>query len=91
MVSEPVQLSPGIRMTRDLQQIKQGLAQVRAALTLLEKFVADYETRTVNILPTEDVKFYSATDDEVISGAGIGELKSLNQSIHDAAEDLARA
>ena len=37
-------------MTRDLQEIKQGLAQVRAALYLLESFIAEYETRTVNIL-----------------------------------------
>ena len=76
-------------MTRDLQEIKQGLAQVRAALSLLESFIAEYETRTVNILPAEDVKFYTASDDEVISGTGIGELKSLNQAIHDAAEELA--
>jgi len=75
-------------MTRDLQEIKQGLAQVRAALSLLESFIADYETRTVNILPTEDVKVYTACDDEVISGTGIGELKSLNQAIHEAAEEL---
>ena len=76
-------------MTRDLQEIKQGLAQVRAALSLLESFIAEYETRTVNILPAEDVKFCTASDDEVISGTGIGELKSLNQAIHDAAEELA--
>jgi hypothetical protein len=75
-------------MTRDLQEIKQGLAQVRAALSLLESFIAEYETRTVNILPSEDVKVYTACDDDVISGPGIGELKSLNQAIHDAAEDL---
>jgi hypothetical protein len=75
-------------MTRDLQEIKQGLAQVRAALSLLESFIAEYETRTVNILPSEDVKVYAACDDDVISGPGIGELKSLNQAIHEAAEDL---
>jgi hypothetical protein len=75
-------------MTRDLQEIKQGLAQVRAALSLLESFIADYETRTVNILPSEDVKVYTACDDDVISGPGIGELKSLNQAIHEAAEEL---
>jgi hypothetical protein len=75
-------------MTRDLQEIKQGLAQVRAALSLLESFIAEYETRTVNILPSEDVKVYTAGDDDVISGSGIGELKSLNQAIHDAAEEL---
>jgi hypothetical protein len=75
-------------MNRDLQDIKQGLAQVRAALSLLESFIADYETRTVNILPSEDVKVYTACDDDVISGPGIGELKSLNQAIHEAAEEL---
>ena len=78
-------------MTRDLQEIKQGLAQVRAALNLMEKFIAEYETRSVNILPTEDVKFYSAPDDEVIAGAGIGELQSLNNAIHKTAEELASA
>ena len=78
-------------MTRDLQEIKQGLAQVRAALNLMEKFIAEYETRSINILPTEDVKFYSAPDDEVISGAGIGELQSLNEAIHKTAEELASA
>ena len=31
------ELPPGVPMTRDLQEIKQGLAQVRAALYLLEK------------------------------------------------------
>jgi len=76
-------------MTRDLQEIKHGLAQIRAALRLLEDFVAEYETRTVNTLPSEDVKFYTAADDEIISGAGIGELKSLNQAIHETAEELA--
>jgi len=76
-------------MTRDLLEIKQGLAQVRATLSLLENFIAEYETRMVNILPTEDVQFYTADDDEVISGGGIGELKSLNEAIHHAAEELA--
>jgi hypothetical protein len=76
-------------MTRDLQEIKQGLTQVRAVLALLEKFIAEYETRSVNILPTEDVKFYTASDDDVISGDGLGELKSLNQAIRDAAAALA--
>ena len=75
-------------MTRDLQEIKQGLAQVRAALSLLESFIAEYETRTVNILPVEDVKVYTACDDDVISGPGVGELKSLNEAIHEAAEEL---
>lgn len=75
-------------MTRDLEQIKKGLVQVRAALNLLEEFIAEYETRTVNILPREDVKFYEAEDDEVISGDGIGRLKSLNQAIRDTAQAL---
>ena len=78
-------------MTRDLQEIKQGLAQVRATLTLLEKFIAEYEARTVNILPCEDVKFYRATDDDVIEGPGFGEVSSLNQAIRDAATELAQA
>ena len=78
-------------MNRDLQEIKQGLAQARAAISLLEQFIADYETRSVNILPTEDVKFYSASDDDVISGAGIGKLKSLNDAIRQSAEELASA
>ncbi len=77
-------------MTSDLQEIKQGLAQIRAALDLLEKFVAEYESRTVNILPQEDVKFYSASDDDVISGGGVGELVSLNEAIHKTAEALSR-
>jgi hypothetical protein len=76
-------------MTHDLQEIKNGLAQVRAALELLEKFVADYETRTVNVLPCEDVRFYRADDDEVISGTGIGPTESLNDAIHRAAEAIA--
>jgi hypothetical protein len=71
-------------MTRDLQEIKKGLAQARAALNLLEQFIAEYETRTVNILPCEDVGFYKADDDEVISGDGIGKLASMNQAIRDA-------
>ncbi len=75
-------------MTRDLQEIKQGLAQARAALDLLEKFIADYEARTVNILPSEDVKFYKSSDDDVISGPGVGETSSLNTAIHTAAEQL---
>ena len=75
-------------MTRDLQEIKQGLAQVRAALSLLESFIAEYETRTVNTLPSEDVRLYTASDDDIISGSGIGKLKSLNQAIHEAAEEL---
>ncbi len=77
-------------MTRDLQEIKQGLAQIRAALDLLESFVADYEGRMVNVLPREDVKFYRAPDDEVIAGSGIGELASLNDTIRQAAEAISR-
>ncbi len=76
-------------MTRDLQEIKHGLAQIRAALNLLESFVAEYEARTVNILPAEDVKFYAAKDDDVISGPGLGKLNSLNAAIHETAEQLA--
>ncbi len=78
-------------MNRDLQEIKAGLAQARAALNLLEKFIAEYETRTVNILPSEDVKFYTAPDDEVISGSGVGELSSLNQTIHSTAQELTQS
>lgn len=78
-------------MTRDLQEIKQGLAQARAALNLLERFIADYEARIVNILPAEDVKFYRVPDDEVIEGAGGGELQSLNEVIHDTAVELGPA
>lgn len=75
-------------MTRDLQQIKQGLAQIRAALNLLEDFIAEYEARSVNILPIEDVKFYPAADDDIVNGAGLGELTSLNQAIHHTAQEL---
>jgi hypothetical protein len=75
-------------MTRDLQEIKAGLAQVRAALNLLERFIAEYEARSVNILPTEDVKFCSASDDELISSPGLGELTSLTESIHATAQSL---
>ena len=78
-------------MNRDLQEIKRGLAQVRATLDLLEKFIAEYEARTVNILPCEDVQFYRASDDEVIEGAGVGQPVSLNQAIHQAAQELASA
>ena len=78
-------------MTRDLHEIKQGLAQVRAMLNLLEQFIAEYEARTVNVLPCEDVKFYRAPDDEVIEGAGIGEPASLNQAIRDTARQVASA
>ena len=67
------------------------MAQVRAALNLLEKFIAEYETRTVNIFPPKMSSSTPRSDDDVISGAGIGELKSLNQAIHDAAEELTSA
>jgi hypothetical protein len=75
-------------MTRDLQEIKQGLAQARAALDLLEKLVGEYESRMVNILPAEDVKFYRASDDDVISGPGLGELGSLNEAFSETAKEL---
>jgi hypothetical protein len=78
-------------MTRDLEEIKQSLAQMRATLNLLEKFIAEYEARTVNILPCENVHFYRASDDEVIEGSGVGELTSLNKAIRDAARDIAPA
>ncbi len=78
-------------MTRDLEQIKQGIAQIRAALSLLETFVGEYESRMVNIDPREDVKFYRASDDDIISGPGIGELQSLNKTLHRAAQELAPA
>jgi hypothetical protein len=76
-------------MTRDIEEIKRGLAQARAALNLLERFIADYESRIVNILPQEDVKLYSASDDEIIEGRGLGTLKSLNQQLHETAEQMA--
>ena len=75
-------------MTRDLQEIKRGVAQCRAALNLLEKFVAEYESRGVNVLPCEDVRFYAAPDDDVISGAGIGSLESMNGAIRATAAEL---
>ena len=78
-------------MTRDLEQIKQGLAQARAALDLLETLIGEYESRMVNVLPAEDVKFYGASDDDVISGPGLGELSSLNQTFHKTAEELRSA
>lgn len=78
-------------MTRDLQQIKQGLAQIRAVLNLLEEFVAEYEARTVNILPIEDVQACATADDDIIAGAGLGELTSLNQAIHQTARQLVSA
>ena len=77
-------------MTRDLQQIKQGLAQARVALDLLDQFIAEYEARIVNVLPAEDVKFYAADDDEVIAGSGIGKLNSLGEAIQHAAKELAQ-
>jgi hypothetical protein len=78
-------------MTRDLEQIKQGLAQVRTALNLLETFIAEYEGRTVNVLPCEDVKLYRGSDDSVIEGPGIGEVTSLQQAIRKTAEEMASA
>lgn len=76
-------------MTRDLQQIKQGLAQIRSALALLENFIAEYEARSVNTLPVEDVGFYRAPDDNLIGGAGLGQLTSLNETLHQAALKIA--
>jgi hypothetical protein len=76
-------------MTRDLQQIKQGLAQIRSALALLENFIAEYEARSVNTLPVEDVGFCRAPDDSIIGGAGLGELTSLNETIHRVALEIA--
>lgn len=78
-------------MTHDLQQIKQGLAQVRAALNLLETFIAEYEGRMVNILPNEDVRLYRASDDAVIEGPGLGELTSLQEAIRRTAKEMASA
>ncbi len=78
-------------MTHDLQEIKHGLAQVRATLDLLERFIAEYESRTVNILPCEEVKFYVATDEQLASGAGIGKLSSLQDAIRDTARVMAEA
>ncbi len=78
-------------MTRDLQQIKQGLAQVRSALNLLETFIAEYEARMVNVLPCEDVQLYQATDDAVIEGSGIGEVTSIQQVIRQTAKEMASA
>lgn len=78
-------------MTRDLQQIKQGLAQVRSALNLLETFIAEYEARMVNVLPCEDVQLYHAPDDSVIEGPGLGELASLQEAIRETAKQMASA
>jgi hypothetical protein len=77
-------------MTRDLQEIKRGIAQAREALNLLEVLIGEYESRIVNILPREDVKFYKASDDEIISGDGVGALESLNQDLRSTAEQLQR-
>lgn len=78
-----------LTMTRDLQEIKKGIAQAKAALTLLEKFIAEYEGRRVNILPTEEVVFYKTDDDTVIAGNGFGQVDSLGQAIRECAEELA--
>lgn len=76
-------------MTRDIQEIKKGLAQAREALNLLERFIAEYEARVVNMLPCEDVAFYKATDDEVISGSGIGALSTMTETLRATAEKMA--
>ena len=78
-------------MTRDLQEIKRGLAQARAALNLLERFIAEYEARIVNMLPTEEVAFYNATDDDVINGNGLGPLSTMTQALQQTAEEIAPA
>jgi hypothetical protein len=78
-------------MTRDIIEIKKGIAQAKAALTLLETFIAEYEGRTVNILPQEEVRFYRAEDDAVIVGPGLGDLSSLNEAIRECARDMAEA
>ena len=76
-------------MTRDLQEIKKGLAQARAALNLLERFVAEYEARIVNMLPAEEVAFYNASEDEVITRSGIGPLDTMTDALRLAADELA--
>jgi hypothetical protein len=78
-------------MTHDLQEIKHGLAQARAALDLLEQFIAEYESRTVNVLPCEEVKFYIATDEQLASAAGMGKLSSLQDAIRNTARAMAEA
>jgi hypothetical protein len=78
-------------MTRDILEVKKGIAQARAALNLLEKFIAEYEGRTVNVLPREDVVFYRAEDDDIIVGQGLGDLTSLNEAIRECAAEMAAA
>ncbi len=78
-------------MNRDLQEIKRGIAQARAALNLMEKFIGELESRMVNILPVEDVQFYKASDDEIISGSGLGELTSMNEAIRKTADGMVTA
>jgi hypothetical protein len=74
-------------MTRDILEIKKGIAQAKAALTLLEKFISEYEGRSVNI-PSEEVRFYTADDEKVIVGDGLGPLTSLGEAIRDCAAEL---
>ncbi len=78
-------------MTRDLHEIKRGIAQARAALDLMEKFIGELESRMVNILPVEDVQFYKATDDDIITGPGLGELTSMNEAIRNTADSMVAA
>lgn len=78
-------------MTRDLEEIKRGIAQARAALTLLEKFIGEYEARMVNILPREDVAFSKASDEQLIAGEGFGSLESLNHALKTTAGELRQA
>jgi hypothetical protein len=77
-------------MTRDLQEIKRGIAQARLALDLLDSMIGQWESRMVNILPCEDVSFYKASDDEIISGDGLGALESLNDNLRATAGQLQR-
>jgi hypothetical protein len=86
--SDIVRIETNPPMTRDILEIKKGIAQAKAALTLLEKFISEYEGRTVNILPCEDVRFYKANDEEIIVGEGVGALTSLNEAIRDCAAEM---
>jgi len=76
-------------MTRDILEIRKGIAQAKSALDLLEKFITDYEGRMVNVLPQEEVVFYRAEDDAIIAGNGFGAHDSLTKAIRSCAEKLA--
>jgi hypothetical protein len=86
--SDIVRIETNPPMTRDILEIKKGIAQAKAALTLLEKFISEYEGRSVNILPSEEVRFYTADDEKVIVGDGLGPLTSLGEAIRDCAAEL---